>query len=94
MNINTVEDLNNYLQQILEQLQIFNCINSEDLKNVCFIQTQTINNTEETNILINNIFQLINQNTKIIKNKNLLIDNMNLIFNGFLNKNLKQLYGD
>lgn len=94
MNINTVEDLNNYLQQILEQLQIFNCINSEDLKNACFIQTQTINNTEETNILINNIFQLINQNTKIIKNKNLLIDNMNLIFNGFLNKNLKQLYGD
>lgn len=94
MNINTVEDLNNYLQQILEQLQIFNCINSEDLKNVCFIQTQTINNTEETNILINNIFQLINQNTKIIKNKNLLINNMNLIFNGFLNKNLKQLYGD
>lgn len=94
MNINTVEDLNNYLQQILEQLQIFNCINSEDLKNVCFIQTQTINNTEETNILINNIFQLINQNTKIIKNKNLLIDNINLIFNGFLNKNLKQLYGD
>ena len=74
MNINTVEDLNNYLQQILEQLQIFNCINSEDLKNVCFIQTQTINNTEETNILINNIFQLINQNTKIIKNKNLLIN--------------------
>lgn len=94
MNINTVEDLNNYLQQILEQLQIFNCINSEDFKNVCFIQTQTINNTEETNILINNIFQLINQNTKIIKNKNLLINNMNLIFNGFLNKNLKQLYGD
>lgn len=94
MNINTVEDLNNYLQQILEQLQIFNYINSEDLKNICFIQTQTINNTEETNILINNIFQLINQNTKIIKNKNLLINNMNLIFNGFLNKNLKQLYGD
>lgn len=88
MNINTVEDLQMFLLQIIAQLEQYNSIDVKDLKIICFIQSNDDQNNIEIKTNLNKIFSLIQEDTNIYNNE-LIITNPNIIFEGFLNNNLK-----
>lgn len=88
MNINTVDDLQMYLLQIIAQLEQYNSIDIKDLKIVCFIQSNDDQNSIEIKNSLNKIFSLIQENTNVYNNE-LIVTDPNIIFNGFLNNNLK-----
>ena len=88
MNINTVEDLQMFLLQIITQLKQYNSIDVKDLKIICFIQSNDDQNNIEIKTNLNKIFSLIQEDTNIYNNE-LIITNPNIIFEGFLNNNLK-----
>lgn len=99
MNINIVNDFEqvlSFLKTTMDQLKNFNSITVNDLKLLCYIvyKQNTIEENKEIHPILITALSYINEDTKVYFNVPNELSDIEEVYNGYINNNLKNIFGE